>query len=335
MPTSKFNDESNQIDVLKRLKTKARKRRRTDSQEYERICSLVQVIFRNGPTITFKFVDVPPDGHCMFHSVIKALKLCISQHELRKKIIDFVVNGKLNGKPYSNAIPVKQFVEDVRETLIAKWAKDMDNNDKKHVAPKASWGSTCELAFASLMCNVHITTISNFNSGANHAHIENIMSMFKGLMPPGCKTIYLYNHVAGSPFKHAHHGKFDHYGALVPMEMYLQESKLHIITDVDPCVNDVPKEVPEMTIKKEKEVLEKITKKEKDVKMKKSNKINELKKNLKTMHRVRETKLTGSKEYETICGEIYQELQKFDSLVGLAGLSDFQKECLRDAKSAI
>ena len=83
---------------------------------------LIQCEFFGGKVMTFRFIDVPPDGHCMFHAMNKALGLKISQYELRKQMINFALTGMINGRAYSKATALRQFIAKFNKTTVAKWA---------------------------------------------------------------------------------------------------------------------------------------------------------------------------------------------------------------------
>lgn len=193
----------------------------------------------------FEFEDVPADGHCLFHALIKLCPFLEKDPwKLRSEMVQFVCAGMLHGqKVLSDAqiANLKYLInEDQRDRgfTVDKWAKRMV---KKSHSPL--WCGNMELCLFTLMYGVAVDVITNVNNQILRHEGDKWNEFFpkskeifdclwKNKSPMiGPKRITILAHCFSRPMEPSYDGGLmtDHYGALIPRGSFVKEEYEHYL----------------------------------------------------------------------------------------------------------
>lgn len=175
----------------------------------------------------FKFIDVQTDGNCLFHALVKTLfddtsykkrnfyegnQLRISIVNYMKKHSEFfipkiklVLQTDILTKAYdqNNTKKVREI-----ENILSKSDSDILKYYTDWMKKKSTYGADLEIiAFRRMMnVNVKVYTISNRDDSDEESDGKLDFSTPSGDYDPNLKTVNLF-----------HHGDFEHYSALLPI----------------------------------------------------------------------------------------------------------------------
>ena len=122
---------------------------------------LIKMVLQNR-SMVFEFEDVPGDGHCCFHSILKALNVkSHDQYNLRRHMITCVTEGMCNGVSISESMldSIQGFVISQSNMSLDEWAGYMDCYAET-CFEKERWGTATEIAALSIMLDINICTVT-------------------------------------------------------------------------------------------------------------------------------------------------------------------------------
>ena len=156
----------------------------------------------------FIFQDSLGDGNCLYHSIVNSGVLDVMTHvDLRKTTtgtIRNIVEGGLEGVDVvKNIYESYNFAYDISE-----WC-DRQSKD-------GEWGTTCDIAFISLVHNVKVVSLGSSNLQVFDSY--NYLGMYNTEMDQSDPTVYIYSHMCGSPFVRS--VTANHWGTLLEVEKY-------------------------------------------------------------------------------------------------------------------
>ena len=160
---------------------------------------------------SFVLIQTKGDGNCLFHSLVASDKVNMTDATiLRTYIYGKIAEWVSTATPAMEVVyKVYQVLQDDRVSL-----RDFINRQKQ----SGQWGSTLDMAFASLVLNVNIISISNM---LQKFETFSTMDFFRKIrlenyIHSNAETIYIYHHAFGSPFCPSLNP--NHFCTLMPIE---------------------------------------------------------------------------------------------------------------------
>ena len=160
---------------------------------------------------SFVLIQTKGDGNCLFHSFVASDKINMTDATILRTYIYGKIAEWISTASAAMEVVYKvyQVLQDDRLSL-----QDFINRQKQ----SGQWGSTIDMAFASLVLNVNIISISNM---LQKFEIFSTMEFFKKLrlenyIHSNAKTVYIYHHAFGSPFCPSLNP--NHFCTLMPIE---------------------------------------------------------------------------------------------------------------------
>ena len=144
----------------------------------------------------FKFVDVPGDGDCFYHSILK---------------------NSILSKRFGSVQEMKLFVKDTvlvqyRNDLLLRKIFLLENMDYKSWCSKmmneGEWATTCEMMVFSYVLSFNIIIVGNYMNGFvmndMQSCLSNALKIQKNVSENG--TIFIYFHIYGKPLLRSRNG---------------------------------------------------------------------------------------------------------------------------------
>ena len=144
---------------------------------------------------SFLLVDTNGDGNCLYHSIVASNKVNITDAGVLRNYIYEKGSQWINAASQEMDVVLKIYgaLQDMRVTL-----HEFINRQRQ----SGQWGSTIDMAFAAIVLNVHICSISNkikeFDVFTTKKFFE-VMG-FDDYIPKNAETVYIYHHAYGRPF---------------------------------------------------------------------------------------------------------------------------------------
>ena len=156
----------------------------------------------------FIFQDSLGDGNWLYNSIVNSGALDVMTHVALRKTttgtIRNIVEGGLEGVDVVKKIyDSYNFAYDVSEQF--------DTQSKY-----GEWGTTCDIAFISLVPNVKVVSLGSSNLQVFDSY--KYLDMYKTEMDQSAPTVYIYSHMCGSPFVRS--VTANHWGTLLEVEKY-------------------------------------------------------------------------------------------------------------------
>lgn len=115
---------------------------------------------KSGDVLHFRIVQVPGDGDCLYHAVIKGANLNTLPAELRAKVSDAIKNDK-----------------DLFEDLVKNWVSYQLISKESSITPSEAakriilgeWAVSTEIHVLAIMYNLEIHVVQKIN---NDAHVQ-------------------------------------------------------------------------------------------------------------------------------------------------------------------
>jgi len=157
----------------------------------------------------FKFIDVPGDGNCFYHSVLKVKELS-NKFENAYRLREYLINSVLS--TYENDLFLQRMFRYER-IEINEWYI-------KHSRPR-EWATNFEIIIFSYFLRYGVYTVSNslnglYQTGDSAHELNQLVKIPFNFSENG--FIYLYHHVCGDPLRRATTTILNHYAYLEQLD---------------------------------------------------------------------------------------------------------------------
>ena len=177
----------------------------------------------------FQFIDVPGDGDCFFHSILKSTYLSgfsSSVHELRMYLAS---RTKMND---ANDI-ILQRIFHYHGVDVFTWLN--------RITTMRRWANELDMILAAYLLHVNIITVGNYMNGfiSNNMQLNlNHISQCNDYHITRSSTIYVYFHIYKNPIARMSDG--NHFAYMHPIT-YIpdQDDSLHSNWSIESSVNEI------------------------------------------------------------------------------------------------
>ena len=160
---------------------------------------------------SYKFLDVPGDGNCFYHSLLlneNFSRMFADQRQLRNKFVEDTINA-------FGEDPFVRYIFEIQDINFNRWCE--------RTVRYGTWGGNIEAGMLTLLYEINIRMINaSFELSSSVNYLETMYSHFVYGQPQTRTFDTIQNvHVFHHRFKNIHDKNpllFDHFGFLEPLE---------------------------------------------------------------------------------------------------------------------